>query len=75
MQFYKNTVKFSFHVGSGCNDYAAYEEAIAHARRLFDIGEAMGHQMSILDIGGGFPGAEHHISFEEVGDTIKILKC
>lgn len=43
-------------MGSGCRNPAAYEEAIGHCRRLFDLGDAYGHNMYLLDIGGGFPG-------------------
>lgn len=49
-------VGISFHVGSGCHDPTAFKQAIQHARRLFDIGLGLGHQMELLDIGGGFPG-------------------
>uniref|UniRef100_A0AC35TL16 Ornithine decarboxylase n=1 Tax=Rhabditophanes sp. KR3021 TaxID=114890 RepID=A0AC35TL16_9BILA len=49
-------VGISFHVGSGCNDPTAYKIAIAFAKDLFEYGNAIGHQMKILDLGGGFPG-------------------
>ncbi|CAJ0582863.1 unnamed protein product, partial [Mesorhabditis spiculigera] len=70
-----NVEGISFHVGSGCNDCTAYEIAIGHARRLFDIGEAMGHQMDFLDLGGGFPGGEHHIGFEKIAGVISSALC
>lgn len=47
----------SFHVGSGCTDAFAFEDAVHRARRVFDEGEALGFAFSLLDIGGGFPGS------------------
>jgi ornithine decarboxylase len=47
----------SFHVGSGCGDAAAYTTALEHAHRVFAAGEEIGMApMTIVDIGGGFPG-------------------
>lgn len=47
----------SFHVGSGCGDGNAYVTALKHARNIFDLADKEGMQpMSIVDIGGGFPG-------------------
>lgn len=48
----------SFHVGSGCSDYPAYNRAISTAKNLFKFGELLGFDMKLLDIGGGFPGAD-----------------
>lgn len=58
---------FSFHVGSGCRDATAYGVAIEHCRRLFDTGARFGHDMHLVDIGGGFPGhPTEYVSFEKV---------
>lgn len=46
----------SFHVGSGCRDYPIYYKAIGLCKNLFDEAESLGFNMSLLDIGGGFPG-------------------
>lgn len=46
----------SFHVGSGCRDYPIYHKAIGICKDLFDEAESLGFNMSLLDIGGGFPG-------------------
>ncbi|GMT20492.1 hypothetical protein PFISCL1PPCAC_11790, partial [Pristionchus fissidentatus] len=59
-------VPYSFHVGSGCNDPSAFRAALEHTRTLFELGRALGHKMEIVDVGGGFPGGEHHIPFEKV---------
>lgn len=52
-------IGISFHVGSGCGDPAAYRRAIAAARTLFKVGQDLGFNMQVLDIGGGFPGNKH----------------
>lgn len=62
-------VGISFHVGSGCRDPTAFARAIEHARRLFDVGTAMGHNMTILDLGGGFPG-DDDAKFERMAAVI-----
>ncbi|CAH2246380.1 jg27642 [Pararge aegeria aegeria] len=51
-----NVVGVSFHVGSGAQETGVYARAIQFARGLFDLGDAAGHTMYLLDIGGGFPG-------------------
>lgn len=52
-----HVVGVSFHVGSQCADPAVYYQAIGDARRVFDTAERLGHRpMTLLDIGGGFPG-------------------
>ncbi|GMR57978.1 hypothetical protein PMAYCL1PPCAC_28173, partial [Pristionchus mayeri] len=61
----------SFHVGSGCNDPSVYHLALSYTRNLFDIGLALGHKMEIVDMGGGFPGGEHHPSFETIATVIR----
>ncbi|KIY99133.1 ornithine decarboxylase [Monoraphidium neglectum] len=49
-------VGVSFHVGSSCKNLGAFERAISSARAAFDQGLALGHDMRLLDIGGGFTG-------------------
>ena len=51
-----NVAGVSFHVGSGATNPAAFSEAIALARDVFDQGLALGFDMRLLDIGGGFCG-------------------
>ncbi|MGH0170696.1 UNVERIFIED_CONTAM: hypothetical protein FKN15_059358 [Acipenser sinensis] len=58
---------FSFHVGSNSSDPHCFSESIANARGVFDLGADLGHEMTLLDIGGGFPGSDDFIvTFEEV---------
>ncbi|DAZ98124.1 TPA: hypothetical protein N0F65_003110 [Lagenidium giganteum] len=60
-----DVVGVSFHVGSGCTDVTAYSDAVKRSRKVFDIAQSMGISLSLLDIGGGFPGTETApISFE-----------
>lgn len=51
-----NLVGVSFHVGSGCYSVDAFTDAVRLARSVFDQAECMGFNLSLLDIGGGFPG-------------------
>jgi ornithine decarboxylase len=52
-----DVVGVSFHVGSGCGDPAAYSIAFDHASRLFQAADQLGmKKMTLVDIGGGFPG-------------------
>uniref|UniRef100_UPI003AADA818 ornithine decarboxylase-like isoform X1 n=1 Tax=Centroberyx gerrardi TaxID=166262 RepID=UPI003AADA818 len=63
----------SFHVGCECTDSSAYRQAIADARHVFDIAKLLGFQMSLLDIGGGFPGSEDvQVKFEEISAAINL---
>ena len=46
----------SFHPGSGVRDPEVYIVNIKAARRVFDVAQGMGINMTLLDIGGGFLG-------------------
>lgn len=61
----------SFHVGSGCADSGVYTSAIESARHVFDLAEKYGHQPTLLDCGGGFPGTDNAgLRFEDVAATL-----
>jgi ornithine decarboxylase len=73
-----NIVGVSFHVGSGCGDAAAYATALDHARRVFEEGTRLGMPpMTIVDLGGGFPGdtsgygGEGMPTFQELAAVIR----
>lgn len=67
-----DVVGVSFHVGSGCFNVAAYSNAVARARKVFDMGHAIGYNFGLLDIGGGFPGTENApIRFEDCARELK----
>ena len=60
-----NLVGVSFHVGSGCGDENVYYDAIKKAREIFDEADEFGYKLTLLDIGGGFPGHDDgSIKFE-----------
>lgn len=68
-----NVVGVSFHVGSACQNLAAFSDAIANARKIFDQALALGFDMELLDIGGGFTGrfdAHGNVMFGEIANTI-----
>ncbi|XP_051245109.1 ornithine decarboxylase-like isoform X1 [Dicentrarchus labrax] len=66
-----DVIGVSFHVGSGCTESSAFKQAIADARHVFDIANKLGFQMTLLDIGGGFPGRnDFKVTFEEVSEVI-----
>jgi len=67
-----HVVGVSFHAGSKCGDTGTYEMAIKDAKELFTYGTEMGMHMYILDVGGGFPGADKEcpIKFEEIAKAI-----
>ncbi|NP_001030044.1 ornithine decarboxylase-like isoform X3 [Mus musculus] len=61
----------SFHVGSDCHTPESYRQAIADCHRVFEMGCKAGHHMSLLDLGGGFPGVKgSEAKFEEVARVI-----
>ncbi|XP_029308090.1 antizyme inhibitor 1-like isoform X2 [Cottoperca gobio] len=46
------------HISSSREDDLVYVHAMSDARCVFDMGEEIGFNMKILDIGGGFSGSE-----------------
>jgi len=53
-----DVVGVSFHVGSGQCHVSAFTKSLESAKQVFEWGEDYGYHMSLLDIGGGFPGSE-----------------
>lgn len=49
----------SFHVGSQCNNFENYIQALQLSASIFKESESRGHKIKILDIGGGFPVKYH----------------
>ncbi len=47
-----------FHCGSGKNGSSSFEKAVLMARKCIEIGRQYGHNMEILDLGGGYPAGE-----------------
>jgi ornithine decarboxylase len=66
-------VGVSFHVGSACKNLAAFTTAIESARSIFDKARALGFNMELLDIGGGFTGhfdSHGNVMFGEIANAI-----
>ncbi|XP_075926084.1 ornithine decarboxylase-like [Petromyzon marinus] len=65
-------VGVSFHVGSICNEPEAFAQSIADARRVFNIAADLGVKLTLLDIGGGFPGYNEHVrnNFDEIAAVV-----
>ncbi|MBV06235.1 MAG: type III PLP-dependent enzyme [Candidatus Woesearchaeota archaeon] len=45
----------SFHVGSQCTNFENFVQALNLAASIFKEAKSQGHELKILDIGGGFP--------------------
>jgi len=74
MNMQLNVVGISFHVGSGCMSASAFGDALHLARQVFDMAEAIGFHLTLLDVGGGFPGTNDHIpSFPEIAAVMTPL--
>ena len=65
-----NLVGFSFHVGSGCSDPVSYYNAIKDCKESYKLSQDYGFNISIIDIGGGFPGVDKNIKFADICDNI-----
>ncbi|KAJ2612905.1 Ornithine decarboxylase [Coemansia sp. RSA 1365] len=67
-----DVVGVSFHVGSGCQSESAFADAVLRARRVFDQAAQFGFRLSLLDVGGGFPGRgdQSGLSFSAVADVL-----
>eukprot|EP00475_Leptophrys_vorax_P004440 TRINITY_DN12652_c0_g1_i1.p1 TRINITY_DN12652_c0_g1~~TRINITY_DN12652_c0_g1_i1.p1 ORF type:complete len:487 (+),score=130.90 TRINITY_DN12652_c0_g1_i1:59-1519(+) len=67
-------VGVSFHVGSGCRDASTFEDAVCRARQVFDEAAELGFELSLLDVGGGFPGTDHllngEVTFAEIAGAL-----
>ena len=65
-------IGFSFHVGSGCKSVDSYYTAIKTCRDAYDIALKYDMNITIIDIGGGFPGIhnEDGINIEEISEKI-----
>ncbi|CAJ0581948.1 unnamed protein product, partial [Mesorhabditis spiculigera] len=66
-----NIVGISFHVGSGCRDPTSFGRALEETHRLHELGKTIGHQMTVIDIGGGFPGGQINANFEACANEIR----
>lgn len=58
----------SFHVGSQCNNFENYMQALQLCAGIFRESESRGHTIKILDIGGGFP-----VKYDNKSKSFKVL--
>lgn len=66
-----DVVGVSFHVGSGCESAESHRLAIENARCVFDIGAALGFKMTVLDLGGGWPGtSDAKVPFVDIAKVV-----
>jgi ornithine decarboxylase len=62
---------FSFHVGSGCKSADNFYSAIEDCRTATDIANRLNIPITTIDIGGGFPGVDYGITFENIAQRIQ----
>ncbi len=62
----------SFHVGSQCTNFQNFVQALNMAAAVMQEAKSRGHEIKILDIGGGFPAPydKHVKPFSELARTI-----
>src|SRR5436309_3819781 len=62
----------SFHVGSQCTNFENFVQALNIAAAVMQEGKSRGHEIKILDIGGGFPAPynKHVKPFSALAKTI-----
>src|SRR5437762_11906412 len=62
----------SFHVGSQCTNFQNFVQALNIAAAVMDESKSRGHEIKILDIGGGFPAPynKHVKPFRELAKVI-----
>lgn len=65
-----DVVGFSFHVGSGCMSSDNYYNALRDCKKAVDIAKELSINVSIIDIGGGFPGIDKEVGFEEIAKAV-----
>jgi diaminopimelate decarboxylase len=65
-----DVVGFSFHVGSGCSSADNFYDALHDCRKATDIAKDLGITITMIDIGGGFPGLDVTIKFEDIAKKV-----
>ncbi|XP_065670740.1 antizyme inhibitor 2 isoform X2 [Hydra vulgaris] len=68
-----NVIGVSFHVGTGCYDASLFYSAVKSAAAVFNQGENLGYNFTLLDIGGGFPGVKNgKISMDNIAAQLNL---
>ena len=65
-----DNIGFSFHVGSGCSSCDSFYDAIQECRKAVDIANKMNIKTTIIDLGGGFPGVDVNVKFEDIARRV-----
>jgi ornithine decarboxylase len=69
-----NLIGVSFHVGSGCYDVTSFKKAIHDAYEVFKMAEKEGFNLTLLDIGGGWPGTNDvKPTFQDIAVAIRPI--
>ncbi len=63
-------IGFSFHVGSGCSSSEVFYEALRSCRSATNVATRLGFRISVIDLGGGFPGKPQVVGFEEIAQRV-----
>ena len=63
---------FSFHVGSGCSSADSFYNAVKDCRDAVNIAKELNINIDVIDLGGGFPGVDTNVKFEDI--AMKINK-
>uniref|UniRef100_A0A6C0I4X2 ornithine decarboxylase n=1 Tax=viral metagenome TaxID=1070528 RepID=A0A6C0I4X2_9ZZZZ len=66
-----NVVGFSFHVGSGCSSSESFYEAIRDCKKATEFAKEKEIDISIIDVGGGFPGVDQEVTFASIAQRMK----
>ena len=67
-----NVAGVSFHVGSGSSEEDPFADAVGRAAAVFAHAAARGRPMRVLDVGGGFPGADTpSINFRSMAKALR----
>ncbi|KAJ3120283.1 Antizyme inhibitor 1 [Physocladia obscura] len=70
-----DVVGVSFHVGSGCFDANVFGQAVASAAKVVEVAKEFGYDLSLVDIGGGYPCSgtgTDGITFAQIAAVLRI---
>lgn len=66
-----DVIGFSFHVGSACSSADSFYDALKTCRIAADMATKLGINVSLIDIGGGFPGSDNiDVKFETIAHAV-----
>jgi len=68
-----NVIGLSFHVGTFCPLDTVFTDTVELSAQVFEIAKSVGYNFRLLDIGGGFPGNEDVIVFEDIAKSVRPL--